>query len=127
MGPDDLGAPARVLERSGADVDAAAAGGQGALETRVITDAARQLDVDVELTDDVGEQLGVRAAAEGRIEVHQVQPARAGLHPALGGLVRVAEDLSGAGHPLDQLDRLSVLDVDGGKELQGLAVFSAHG
>src|SRR5699024_7586225 len=44
---DNLRAPLRVLQGGGADVDAAAAGGQRGLQRLGVADAAGQLDVDV--------------------------------------------------------------------------------
>ena len=89
-----------------------------AAERLVVADAAAQLDLDVERADDLGQQLAVVAAAEGGVEVDQVDPLRAGLLPAQRRLERVAEALLGAGDALDQLDGLAVGDVDGGQELE---------
>ncbi len=60
----------------------------------------------------------VRAAPEGRVEVHEVQPLRALALPFEGGLDRVAVLLAGAGHALHELDGLAAGDVDGGQKLQ---------
>ena len=68
--------------------------------------------------DDAGEQLGVGAAPEGRVEVDEVQPLGALLLPREGGLERVAELAAGAGDALDELDGAALDDVDGGQELQ---------
>ena len=70
------------------------------------------------VADDPGLQLAVVAAAERRVEVHEVDPLGAGLLPAQRRLDRVAEPLLGAGHALDQLDGLAVRDVDGGQQLE---------
>ena len=83
--------PLRVLQRGRAEVDAAAAGGQRGLEGLGVADAAAQLDLEVEAADDLGEQLAVRAAPEGRVEVDEVQPLGALLLPGERGLPRVAE------------------------------------
>ena len=96
---DDTGAPLRLLERCGADVDPPAAGGQGRLERLVVADAAAHLGVDVEGAHDLGLQLAVGAAAEGGVEVDEVQPLGALLLPRQRGLERVAEVTAGAGHP----------------------------
>ena len=68
--------------------------------------------------DDPGEQLGVRAAAERRVEVDEVQPLGALLLPGQGRLERVAELAAGARDALDELDGAALDDVDGGQELQ---------
>ena len=74
-----------------------------ALERLGVADAAAHLDLDVEPADDAGEQLGVGAAAEGGVEVDQVQPLGALLLPGQGGLDRVAELAPGAGDALHEL------------------------
>ena len=115
---DRLGAPLGLLERGGADVDPAAAGGHRGGERLVVADAAAHLDLDVEGADDLRLQLAVVAAAERGVEVDEVDPLGAGLLPAQRGLDRVAEALLGAGHALDQLDGLAARDVDGGQQLE---------
>ena len=65
-----------VLERGGADVDAAAAGADRRGQRRVVADAAAHLHVDVEPAHDLGLQLAVVAATERRVEVDQVDPLR---------------------------------------------------
>ncbi len=111
-------APLRLLERRGADVDPAAAGGHRRRQRLVVADPAAHLDLDVEGADDLGLELAVVAAPERRVEVDQVEPLRAGLLPAQGRLDRVAEVLLRAGHALHELDRLAVGDVDGGQQLE---------
>ena len=108
-----------LLQRGGADVDPAAAGGQRGRQRLVVADAAGQLDLDVERADDLGQQLAVVPAAEGGVEVDQVDPLRARLLPAQRGLDRVAEALLRAGHALHQLDGLAAGDVDGGQAARG--------
>src|SRR5690606_5448415 len=71
---DDPGGPLRVLQRGGAEVHPLGAGVQRPGQALVVADAAGQLDGDVEVGDDVREQLGVRAAAEGGVEVDEVDP-----------------------------------------------------
>ena len=83
-----------------------------------IPDAATHLDVDVERADDPGEEVGVGAAPEGRVEVDEVQPLGALLLPGEGRLERVAELAAGARDALDELDGPALDDVDGGQELQ---------
>ena len=68
---------------------------------------------------DLGDDLGVAAAAEGGVQIDQVDPLRAGVGPALGRGPRVPELLLGPGHALDELDGLPVRDVDGGQQHQG--------
>ena len=118
VGGDDLLAPLRALEGGGADVDPAAAGGQRPLEGLVVADAAGQLHLHAQVGDDLGDDLGVAALAEGGVEVDQVDPLRAGVLPALGGGPRVPEHLLRAEPTLDQLDRLAAGDVDGGQQDQ---------
>ncbi len=62
-------------------------------------------------------------AAEGRVEVDEVDPLRAATLPVERRLDRVAEPLLGAGHALHELDGLTVGDVDGGQQLE----VGAHG
>ena len=111
-------APLGRLQRGGAEVDPAAAGGQRRGQRLVVPDAAGELDVDVELADDAGQQLAVRAAAEGGVEVDQVHPLGAVALPLQRGLERVAVGGLAAGLPLDEPDGLAVGDVDGGQQLQ---------
>src|SRR5690606_40879255 len=74
-----LGGPLGVLQRCGAEVDTAATGGERGGQRLVVPDAAGELDVHVHGGDDLSEQLRVAAAAEGGVEVDQVQPLRAAL------------------------------------------------
>src|SRR5699024_9178765 len=62
---DHLSSPLRVLERGGAQVHAAAAGGQGRGQRVVVADPAGELDVEVDGRDHLGQHRGVAAAAEG--------------------------------------------------------------
>ena len=120
--------PLGVLERGGAEVDPAAPGAQCPLERLRVTDAAAHLDPDVEGADDPGEQLGVRAAPEGRVEVDEVQPLGALLLPGERGLERVAELPAGTRDALHELHGAALDDVDGGQELQaGLGRGLTHG
>ena len=115
---DGAGAPLGRLQRRGAQVDPAAAGGQRGGQRLVVADAAGELDVDVQLADDAGQQLAVGAAAEGGVEVDEVHPLGAVALPLQRGLERVAVGRLAAGLPLHEADGLSVGDVDGGEELQ---------
>ncbi len=115
---DDAGAPLRLLEGRGADVDPPAAGGQGGGQRIVVPDAAAHLDGHVEPSDDLGQQLAVVAAAECGVQVDQVDPLRSRLLPAQGCLDRVAEPLLGPCDALDELDRLALGDVDGRQQLE---------
>ena len=115
---DRPGAPLGRLQGGGAEVDPAAAGGQRRGERLVVPDAAGQLDVDVELADDPGEQLAVAAAAERGVEVDQVHPLGAVAAARQRGLERVAVGGLAAGLALHQADGLTVGDVDGGEQLQ---------
>ncbi len=84
----------------------------------VVADAAAHLDVDVERADDLGLELAVGAAAEGGVEVDEVQPLGAGVLPAPGRGDRVAVDALGAGDALGELDGAALGDVDGGQQLE---------
>src|SRR5690606_8784 len=98
---DDVGGPLGVLERGGAEVHAAAAGGERRGEGFVVADPAGELDVHVHGGDDLGEEGGVGAAAEGGVEVDQVQPARAALLEGERGVERRAVAGLGACLALD--------------------------
>ncbi len=113
--------PLRLLERGGAEVDPGAAGGQRRRQGVVVADAAAHLDGDVELPDDAGQQLAVRPAAEGGVEVDQVDPRGAVGLPLQGGLERVAVGRLRPRLPLHEADGLPVGDVDGGQQDQGLS------
>ena len=89
VGDDALG-PLGVLQGGGAEVDAGGAGLQGPGQGGVVADAAGQLDLDADLADDAGEELGVGPAAEGGVEVDQVDPLGAGLGPVAGRVQGVA-------------------------------------
>ena len=104
---DGLGAPLRLLEGGRADVHPATPGAHRRVERLVVADATAHLHVDVEGADDLGEQVAVVAAAEGGVEVDQVDPLRTGLLPAQRRLDRVAEALLRAGHALHELDGLA--------------------
>ena len=58
----------------------------------------------------------VRATAEGRIEVDEVDPVGALVTPAARGVERIAEDPFGTGDALHELDGLAALDIDSGKQ-----------
>ena len=115
----DAVAPLRVLQRGGAEVDPGRAGRQRRPQRRVVADAAGQLDLHVEPAHDVGEQLGVGAAAERGVEVDEVDPLGALPLPGERGLERVAVVRFAAGGALNEADRLAVGDVDGGQEAAG--------
>ena len=104
--------PLRVLESGRAQVDPAAAGGQGHRQGLVVADAAGELHRDVEPADDVGQLVPVGPAPERRVEVDQVDPLGAGLLPGQRGGQRVAVVRLAAGLALHQPDGLSVGDVD---------------
>ena len=78
----------------------------------VVPDAAGDLDVEPELGGDLGDDLGVVAAAERGVQVDQVDPLRAGVLPALRGRSRIAEPLLRSGPALDELHGLTAGDVD---------------
>ena len=71
----------------------------------VVPDAAGQLDLQPHRAGDLGDDLGVVPAAERGVQVHQVDPLRAGALPALGGHPGVAEDLLGSGDALGPVAR----------------------
>jgi hypothetical protein len=60
----------------------------------------------------------VGAAPERGVEVDEVDPLRALLHPGGGGLGRVAVGGLGPGLALEEADGLPLHDVDGGQQLQ---------
>ncbi len=91
---------------------------RAAAQRLVVADPAAHLHVDVERADDLGLQVPVAAAAEGGVEVDQVQPLGAGVLPAPRGGDRVAVHPLGAGDALGELDRAPLGDVDGGQQLQ---------
>src|SRR5690606_35902086 len=72
--------------------------------------------------DDLGEQLGIRATAEGGVEVDEVDPLGAVALPRQRGLDRRPVGGLGAGLALDESHGLAVGDVDGGQQLE-----SCHG
>ena len=113
---DDRPHPVRVLQRRGADVDPGAAGAERAGQRVVVPDAAGHLHLHVQAAHHVREQVRVGAAAEGGVQVHQVDPRGAGPLPGQRGLHRVAVLAAAAGHALDELDRVPVGDVDGGQQ-----------
>ena len=113
---DHLGAPLGLLQGGGADVDPARAGVQGGGEGLGAANTTRDLDVDVEITGDATNDLGVGPMTEGGVQVDDVQPLRTSTLPCGGDLHRVAEDALGAVHPLSQLHGATVLDVDGGQQ-----------
>ena len=113
-GPD----PLRPFQRGGADVDAGAAGGERGRERGVVTDAAGQLDRDVEPAHHIGEQSRVGAAAERGVQVDQVDPLRPGLLPGQRGLERVAVAGLAARRALDQPYRLAAGHVHRGQQRQ---------
>ena len=107
-----------LLESRRTEVDPPASGRERGSEGLGVPDPAGQLDLDVEPPDDRVDQLAVRPAPEGGVQVDEVQPLGALLLPGEGRVQRVAELSAGAGHALDQLDRPAVGDVDGGEQLQ---------
>ena len=110
--------PLRVFQSGRADVDPAAAGGQGDLQRLGVADAARELDLKVEAADDVGDDLAVVAAAEGCVEVDQVDPFGALVLPAFGGQPGVTELPARAGYALLELNGPALGDVDGGEQFE---------
>ena len=73
---------------------------------------------DVQLADDLRQQRRVRPAPERRVQVHQVQPRRAGRLPRQRGVHRVAVGRLAPGGALHQPDRLAAGHVDGGQQDQ---------
>src|SRR5699024_9303834 len=71
---DDALHPVGVLQGGGADHHAAAAGGQRAVQARLIADPAGQFDVDPTGLDHPGQHAGVGSPPEGGVQVDQVQP-----------------------------------------------------
>ena len=68
---------------------------------------------DVDLADDLRQQRRVRAAPERGVQVHQVDPLRAGVLPGQRGVHRVAVGGLGPGGALHQPYRLAARHVDG--------------
>ena len=110
--------PLRVLQRSRSDVDPPTAGRQREGQGVGVADPPGQLDLQIQSTDDVGDDLPVVATSEGGIEVDEVDPLGALVLPAFGGQPRVAELPARSGDALLKLHGTSLGDVDGGEELQ---------
>src|SRR5690606_27863814 len=66
--------------------------------------------------DDLAEDGGVAAAAEGGVEVDQVDPLRALVDPVAGGGQRVAVAGLGTGLALREPHGLAICNVDSGKK-----------
>ena len=92
-----------------------------ALQRRVITDAARQFDVEAHLPHDLGDDIGVRATAKRRVQIHQVEPTRPAVLPALGGRQRITKGLLGPSNALGELDGLAALNVNRRQQRQGIS------
>ena len=78
---DRTGAPRRVVQRRGGEDDTCAVRRHRPLERVVVTDAAGQLDRDVQVPDHRREQLRVGTATERGVEIDQVDPFRPVLLP----------------------------------------------
>src|SRR5262249_28022621 len=113
---DRPGAPLRILQRRGAEVDPGAAGAQRRGQRVVVTDAARQLDGDVELADHLGDELGVGTTPERRVQVDQMNPFGTGRLPGERGLCRLAVLRLGAELAADQPNGSALTDVNGGQQ-----------
>jgi hypothetical protein len=72
---------------------------------------------------DPAQLRAVVAGAEGRIQIHQVDPLRAGVHPCAGGVERRTVIRFGAGLALAQSDGLAIANVDGREQCQCHNVF----
>ena len=120
-------APCRVLQRSRAEDDPRAVGGQRPLQRGVVADAARQLHLDVQLPDHAREQLGVGATAERGVEVDQVDPLRATDLPRESGVARRAAGGLDTDLTLDEPDGLAVGHVDGGQQRERHGQHPANG
>ncbi len=118
-----LGDPLRVLQGGGADDHPGRAQLEQGVEVVGGANAPGGLDLDgPDGGDDAAQVLAVAgAAAEGGVEVDDVEPARALGGEAGGGLDRVAVAGRGPGDPLDQAGRLPVEQVDRREQLQGHA------
>src|SRR5690606_14304768 len=88
---DRMGAPLRVLQRGGPDVDPGAARRHRRVERVVVADTAAHLDLDVDVADDRGQEGTVVAVPEGRVEVDQMDPLGAGVLPAHGRFEGITE------------------------------------
>src|SRR5262249_55006104 len=113
---DDAPTQAGALQRGGADVDPGAAGAQRRAERRVVPDPAGQFDRDVEPAHHAGDQYGVGPAAEGGVEVDQVDPFGPGRLPGQRRRKRVAVAGLGARRALYQPYRLTARHVHGGQQ-----------
>ena len=83
---DHLGGPFGVLKCCGADVDALGSGVECALEAFGVADSAGEFDLDPHGLDDLVEQVGVRSASEGGVEVDEVDPFGSAVLEVLGGV-----------------------------------------
>ena len=102
-----------------------AAGRERGGQRRVVADSARQLHRGVQLPDGGGEQGGVGTTAERGVKIYQVDPPRAGPLPGHRRRHRIPVTRLGACRPLYQPDRLTVSDVHGRKQGQGLRLPAA--
>jgi hypothetical protein len=67
---------------------------------------------------DLADQLRVVASAEGRIQIHEVDPFSTLVDPRSRGFQRLAVDGLRSSLTLDQTDRLTIGHIDGGQEFQ---------
>jgi hypothetical protein len=89
--------------------------------------SARSKDhLQLQLGRHLGDDLGVVAAAEGGVQINEMDPLGAGILPAPGGRSWVAEHLLRSGHALHQLDRLATGHVHCRQQLQPVTTPSTH-
>ena len=108
----DTSTPVWVLQRRSADVDAGRTCRKGSLERLVIANATGQLHLEIEAANDASEELGIRPATEGSIQIHEVNPLRALTRPSRRRLSWVAIGSLGArgslyeanSHPIGYID-----------------------
>ena len=111
--------PGRVVECCRCEDDSRAPGGQRLRQRGVVADAARQFHLDVQLTDDGGEQLGIGATAECGIEVDQVDPLRATGLPRARRVERSTVLGLAPGGALRKSNRLTSGHIDSGQQCEG--------
>ena len=83
-----------------------------ALQRLIVPNAPGQLDIQLQVGSELSDDLSVVAAPESRVQIHQVDPLRARVLPALSCDPRITEPLFRASAALHQLHRLSPSEVD---------------
>ena len=94
-------------------------------ERRVVPDAAGELDRHVELADHAGQQVVVGPTTERRVEVDQMDPLGAVVHPGAGGGERVTVRGLGASLAAHQSHRRPSATSTAGSSTSGVAEASS--